>query len=173
MNRSEVILNVCHLNNEKINQQLNLNEWKCLIFQYNTHTNNPNYSVNSVFCTCNAMLTLTSHDEQVHVYNQCQTQIYVELIAKQLLATQNKIDKRKFASTKCMYFIKDKQNQQNDRPTYLEKLFRSLLDVCRSSSAGVISIERFLPRGIIYMNKNTSIQFFKNLQLQSTFSPLH
>lgn len=69
---------------------MNLNEWKCLIFQYNTHTNNPNYSVNSVFCTCNAMLTLTSHDEQVHVYNQCQTQIYVELIAKQLLATQIK-----------------------------------------------------------------------------------
>lgn len=152
---------------------MNLNEWKCLIFQYNTHTNNPNYSVNSVFCTCNAMLTLTSHNEQVHVYNQCQTQIYVELIAKQLLATANKIDKRKFAWTKCMYLSRINKINRMIVPPYLEKLFRSLLDVCRSSSAGVISIERFLPRGIIYMNKNTSIQFFKNLQLQTTLSPLH
>lgn len=36
---------------------------------------------------------------------------------------------------------------------YLEKLFRCLLEICRSSSVEAMSNVRFLPRGIIYANK--------------------
>lgn len=80
------------------------------------------------------------------------TIIYVGLIENQLFL--GKMSTQKTSRKKS---IDRKRSQWTAVDSYLVKLFRCLLDVCRSSSVDVISIERFLPRGIIYSNRISRI----------------